>query len=268
VRRLVTLLLILLTSYPLLSQTESDSLIDAFQHEKNDSLRIDAVLNLYDLLANDHPDSIFTYIQEALTLAKKENLDQLTIKLMLKKGQIYDRMNNSVEAQKTYLNTKKLIDSVRTSLPDSIYYDDFAYATNNLALVYFRTGKLEDARRYFLEIIQYLEEATKNGSSSRFKRLFTITYNNLGGTYLQAFDYDPAETYYLKALSYLEPDNKLSMSSILNNLGIIEKDRGNYELSMDYLRRAIALRRETQNMEGVIQSLNNLGHLLWRMVKV
>lgn len=261
------ILLFLLFAMNVNGQSESDSLLHEFATQESDSLRVDAAIRLYSPMIGLSPDSVYLILEEALSLARKNHLDEQLVNLEILKGQVFGRLNNFVEEHKSYLRAEKLLDSLKHTMPDSTYLKHKISITNDIAIVFYRTGKLEEAREIYGQIIKLIEETPEEWRPQNTQQYYVITYNNLGSTYLQEEDYDHAEIYYLKAMSYLDKDDKVRLASILNNLGIIEKDRGNYEQSLDYLNRSIQLRRDLKFLEGEVQTLNNLGDLLWKMGK-
>jgi tetratricopeptide (TPR) repeat protein len=216
-------------------------------------------------MVEKYPDSLYQIIEDAHALAKKEGHDEQALRLLTLKGQVFDRLNDFVTAQQLFLQAERTLDSIRSSMPDSSYLKHKINLVNDIATLFFRTNKLEDALRYYKQIIDILESTGESELPSNTKYFYMIGYNNIGSVYLQKSEYDPAETYYLKAMSYLDENDKRGLSSILNNLGIIEKDRGNYQHALDYLTRSIRLRRELGNIAGEVQTLNNLGDLFWKM---
>ena len=251
----------------IMGQSLTDSLIHSFRTNPDESLRIEAAIKLYDPLIGKYADSLYIILEDAILLAEKNNYHERRVKLEILKGQVFDQLNDYVNAQKTFLQAEKMLGNIRSSIPDSAYFKLKVSISNGIAIVFFRTGKLEDARKYYLQIVSFLEGATEKELPHNARQYFAIAYNNLGSVFLQSGDYDRAETYYLKAMTYIGEEDHKGLSSILNNLGIIEKDRGNYEKSLDYLYRSIRLRRELEYVDGEVQTLNNIGDLLWKMAE-
>jgi serine phosphatase RsbU (regulator of sigma subunit) len=74
---------------------------------------------------------------------------------------------------------------------------------------------------------------------------------------------DEAEILLLKSLDVFEKLEVSSGSSRVNNdLGELYKKKGDKELSMKYLRRAVEIRRETEHWQGLATSLIELGDLM------
>lgn len=264
-RQLISISVIFLFTLDIAGQTQTDSLVHAFHTQKNDSLRIDAATRLFSPLVNQYPDSLYLIIQEANVLAEKNAYHERSVKLLTLQGQVFERLNDYLQAQKAYILAEKLLDSIKSTIPDTTFIKHKLSLNNNMAIIYFRTEKMEDAKNSYREMIRFIDGSEDSILFSGMKDFYMMANQNLGSVYLQVFDYDQAEIYYLKAMSSLNPDDKKGMASIMNNLGIIEKDRGHFERSLDYLSRALQIRRETGSLEGTIQSLNNLGNLFMMM---
>lgn len=263
--RLIHLVLIYIIALETMAQSDTDSLIHALKTNTNDSLRVEAAIGLYDLMINQYPDSLFIILQDAYTLACDKGFQKNSIRLLIRKGQVYGRLNNYLEAQKVFILARSKLDSIRAFLPDTSYQKLMLSLGNNMAIIFFKTGKLEDAKKKYQEILIVLDSLLLDSPMDWVRSLYMTMNMNLGSVYLQALDYEQAEHYYLKAMANLSPDNKTARSSLLNNLGIIEKDRGNYEKSYDYLFRAMEIRKQSGDTEGIIQTLNNIGNLLFKM---
>lgn len=260
-REFLIIFFLIIISSNLWGQSQSDSLINAFYAMQNDSLRVDAAIRLYDHLVDRHPDSLYSILEHAIMLADQAGFQERKVKLLTQKGTLMDRLSNYLEAQKNFIAARNLLDSIRSALPDTTYFKHRLSISNSIAIIYMHTNKLGDAKSVYEEMLQYLDEDRGISAFPKIRDYYMVTNQNLGSVYLLLYDYDQAETYFLKAISYLDPEDKKGLASILNNLGIIEKDRSYYEKSYDYLSRAARLRRETGNPEGLVQALNNLGHL-------
>jgi tetratricopeptide (TPR) repeat protein/DNA-binding CsgD family transcriptional regulator len=262
--RMIHILILVFAISMTYAQSVTDSLIHSFHSNMNDSLRVNAAILLYDHMVEKHPDSLYLIIEDAIKLAKQNDYDEKGLRLFILKGQVFDRLNDFVKAQQVYLHAEKVLDSIRETIADSSYIKHKISITNAIATIFFRTNKLDDARKYYEQVIDILQHARESELPFRTGTYYMITYNNIGSVYLQKGEYDPAETFYLKAMSYLAENDKKGMSTILNNLGIIEKDRGNYQQALDYLNRSLSLRREEGYLAGEVQALNNIGDLLWK----
>lgn len=242
-------------------QSRIDSLMHSYNTSLDDSLKIKAVLQLCPLMIDQQPDSLYSLLEAAITMADKDGLYEKKVRLLVQKGVLLDRLSNYLEVQKTLFSAKRLLDSIRPDIPEITYARQHITILNNLAIVYFHTGKLDDARETYIELIGYLDGMSDNIGLPDKREYYTASYLNLGSAYLAMNDYDQAETYFLKAMTYIDPDDNIGMATTLNNLGIIEKDRHNYVNSYDYLSRAVRLNWESGNMEGLLQAMNNLGNL-------
>jgi len=75
-------------------------------------------------------------------------------------------------------------------------------------------------------------------------------------------DYGVAENYHRQALEIARAlGNLRSIASALNNLGLVATEVGRYEEAEELLRESLAIYRETGNYPGLSASLHNLGRL-------
>jgi len=73
-------------------------------------------------------------------------------------------------------------------------------------------------------------------------------------------DTEKAKNYYEESLALSrEQDNKQRIIECLNDLGIIENNQGNYEQAKKFCEESLALRREAGDKIGISRSLNNFG---------
>lgn len=92
-----------------------------------------------------------------------------------------------------------------------------------------------------------------------------ITYNNIGQTHVLASrNYAEALVNYEKALKIYEnatfTSNHLGMISLLTNIGFLHRCAKNYELVMDYYKRALQFQLEwTENSPTIATIYNNVG---------
>lgn len=89
-----------------------------------------------------------------------------------------------------------------------------------------------------------------------------IAYRYLGDISFLEKDVSAAESYYRKSIGPL--DNQIVLDNLgasMNALGLLEKQKGNIELSMEYFRRRLALASGWGNPEGEAVGFYNLGRV-------
>lgn len=88
-----------------------------------------------------------------------------------------------------------------------------------------------------------------------------ISLRNIGRSYLH-FDLDSAERYYQESLQWLH-NNRYMRASVLNDLGILYKQRGENELSLQYIRHSLEV--SGYGIRYIHTRYLNIGELYLRM---
>jgi tetratricopeptide (TPR) repeat protein len=131
---------------------------------------------------------------------------------------------------------------------------------SNIGVLFYSTEKFDDALAYFEQGRIYLNEISKVLESGRFQNEYFRFNLNTGAVYTKIKEYDKAELYFTKALQYLDEDDLRSYGTLLNNLSIIAREKGDIERAFDLNRQAIEVWQRANIMRGLAQSYNNLGN--------
>ena len=137
-------------------------------------------------------------------------------------------------------------DSSRLNALDKLAWDVYLYSQPDSAFYY--------GEKYFIYaqskgLIQKMASARTTQGASYYLR----------GNYVQATDL------YLRALTLYEDigeknnRSELGVASVLNNLGIIHKEQGNFDKALEYFSRSLAIKKEKNNSIGVAITLENMG---------
>ncbi|WP_178989396.1 tetratricopeptide repeat-containing sensor histidine kinase [Winogradskyella schleiferi] len=106
----------------------------------------------------------------------------------------------------------------------------------------------------------YFEKALKMSRKHGFKKIETMCINNLGMFNWNRGNYNIALDYFFQALKINEDlESERASASSLNNIGLIYQEMNLNEKALDYHKKALVV-REKYNMENEqIASLNNIG---------
>jgi tetratricopeptide (TPR) repeat protein len=84
--------------------------------------------------------------------------------------------------------------------------------------------------------------------------------NNMGIIYRNKGDYEKALTYYEKAASLFEKmSDSAGVANVLNNMGIVCQVQTDYEKALGYYDKSLAIRRQINDQVGISTSLGNIG---------
>jgi len=241
------------------SVLDHDSLLNIIEEYEDDSLKIRAYIDFAEDIRKDHPDSAFIFLETAEELASKINSDYFLSVIHNQEGLIFDQMNEYADALEQYFQAKKEIESVPDYKNDSASRIIYVQIMNQLGVLYFKMNKLDDALDYLKSLTSFMRDNGMETHNQSYKKTYLRTHINIGAINIRMKNYDEAEINYTKALTFLEDDDLASYAVILNNLGIIAKEQGNYQKAFDQHKRALQIREEKEDLYGMCQSHNNLG---------
>jgi serine phosphatase RsbU (regulator of sigma subunit) len=136
---------------------------------------------------------------------------------------------------------------------------------NVTALTYYVKGDYETALKYYYKCISICEEMSASKTvyiSNQGKAAYAKILNNIGNIYLDKGNYPKAISYYLSSLKTVESLNdKEGLASALSNVGMIYGMQGNYEKSLEYLHRGLKVVTELGDLQGKANDLNNIGNI-------
>jgi AraC-like DNA-binding protein len=136
----------------------------------------------------------------------------------------------------------------------SMKHDDFEQqkriieAYNRSAAIYFYLCDYRTAYDYYINALLLCEKIN-------YGSFILKLYNNLGNIYNFFKAYDAAKDYYLKALHICQ--DSFALASILNNLGVTEKNIGNIDSAFYFFDEALQISRDI-NVEELSFIYNNI----------
>jgi len=228
------------------SQSNEDSLRLKLENSKNDSSKINLLLEAGERQLKTHPDTAYVYFKHALDLSKQLNNKRLEAKSSMLIGNYLNKKELFKESVEHYLNAieiNKLINN-QQGLADcySNIGSSFAYLNSiDKGLEY-----------YFKALAIYVRINDISGEA--------IIYNILGDLHYVQKNYEKAEDYYTKAIRiFLILNDKLNILYSYINLGNVISDKGDIEDGMKYYFKSIKLGNELRDYEGIAISYTNIG---------
>jgi len=231
------------------------------------------------------------YATSALQGAKKESDDTVAIQAYIEQGKIKCLQGNNTEGYQLFSKALYYSDSVKyfrgkaESLQriGEVYYN---WGDYNLSLQYFSKVRLLAKQHNFNELhAEALNYTGKyyhtigdfNKSVAFYNKALEIDKNihsdqttfyllGLGKTYLNDCNIHMALKCYLDAnKESLFLNDKMAKADAYNHLGSIYLALNQEEKSLEYHRKAIELRSELKNSEGLAKSFNNIGETFFYM---
>ncbi len=135
--------------------------------------------------------------------------------------------------------------------------DDYLGALGSMAIIYQGLARYDKAEEIILALRKY-HSSLPNPS----KQTLQVLENNLGELYRHMGDYEKAEIYLVNAVAMAGEGSEEAASS-LNNLGLVQKARGNYSGAEQSYKKAISIyiNKGKTNFPEYTNPINNLGEV-------
>lgn len=286
-KNLSTIIFLVILSGSLWGQSNTvDSLTAVLQTLKDDTTKVNTLLELSDQIFRSEPDKAILYSKEAAALAEKLNFS---------KGRAYALKSiglvNYVKG-----DYRETLNYWEQSLAEFQSADDLLGVSNllsNLGAVYFNQGDDPKALEYYLQSLRASEElgnrlriATAltnigavylnypvNNDKARqyFFRAMSISESigdsaaigtsmvNLGETYLDSEKLDSALYFFRQAQTVYE-GSWANAAYILNNIAHVHTIRNDFRKALEVHEQALAEARKVDAGLEITQSMNGIGH--------
>jgi signal transduction histidine kinase len=187
------------------------------------------------------------YIEKALALYKLLKDIDKTAQMYFDFGNIYFRLSEFRLA----IEYRKKSFEIRKSLTDT---NAIISGAQNVAIMHWRLGEFAQAETLY-NYSAYLAMIKKDTA------MLISAYNSLGTTKYSTGQYERALFYYEKAM-LLTNKNYDKVSLIINNIGLIYKDFGEYDKALELFLEARESARKFKYTYGLGYSFNNIGEIL------
>jgi tetratricopeptide (TPR) repeat protein len=192
------------------STNKQDSLMRRINTEKNDSIKIDAYLELGYLLEQSNPDSslkIYDLVLQGTEKFSESTKNYFWSRSYNSKGIVLTNMGKYDEAFNCL--SKAIISAEKNNDKQQI-----SDAYNNRAFIFFYKADYEKAVKEFIVSLKYKEEIGDKAGIAKIN-------NNLGSIYGSRKEYDKSIIHFNKALKVkIEQKDESGMALCYNNIGM------------------------------------------------
>lgn len=256
---MVALAIISTSSLTAVNEQKVDSLLKAEKTAKHDTDKVNCLLMLSKEYRKENPDTALLFGNKAIAISTKNSDEVFLIKLAkayVNVGVVYKNTGNTEMSLNYYNKAIQLESKIGLS-------EDISNAYFNAGNIYLKKKDYANATLYHKKA---LDVRTKIGN----KKLISDSYNSLGVLYKEIGDYAKALSYYLKGIKICEyeklknpknTDNINRLINFYNNTGVLYEEQKKYPVANDYQNKALNLSKQTNNVQGMISALNNLGML-------
>ncbi len=179
-------------------------------------------------------------------------------------GYIHLKLGNFDASLDNYLKELRL----REELNDHKEMDKFL---TNIGKIYYKINK-------FSKALEYYQKALKINQEKGDKIQIAQSLSNLGNVYYEMKDYKKALTFYHKSLEMTDEkqiNTQLSNSEkqsflqgkavLLNNLGLVYKNLGDYKKALDYCKSSIQIKEEIGDVGNLFYPLTSIAEILMKL---
>ena len=231
-----------------------DSLQIVLKNEVIDTLRIQAALNLAVNYAHIHPQKALEYAEISLEWAQKIKNKRLIAKANNEAGIAYFNLGLLEQAA---LHISKFMEYAQ----EHNLSKEMSEALINISAVRLQLKQFEKAEKILLEALKVSLQRVAETNDSIPKFALATIYNNLGVVSKEKGDIKGAENYYLQGIYTIQDihSQHYNLANLYNNLGMIYIISGDYEQALVALEKALDIRVDNNDKQGVAASYRNLG---------
>ncbi|PKP22814.1 MAG: hypothetical protein CVU05_02220 [Bacteroidetes bacterium HGW-Bacteroidetes-21] len=249
-KKIISVLIILsLSSISSFGQNQAaiDSLLNIFTTSKQDTIKIETLLKLSHLYADNNPQKGLQISKKALLLADNSGNKKVIADCYNNIGLYNRRLGNYPEAAEYYqkaLNVYRKIGKIQNE--GNCYL--------NLGVLYGNQGDYQLALDYF-------QKSLKIGETNGDKDNVAFCLNNIGNIHLSLGNNSQALEYYQKALKINEELNiKYAMAICYSNIGAIYGAQKNHTKEIEYYTKSLKIDDELGDKNGLSSDYSNLGN--------
>ncbi|SNR54156.1 tetratricopeptide repeat-containing sensor histidine kinase [Lutibacter flavus] len=227
-------------------QGYKDIELNKLNTSKNDTLKIQVLIDKGDEYYRTYPDTAYTFYKQALDLSKETNSIKNEATCLLRIGNFLNYKEEYKNSLEYYLKSIELYRSIDDDrgVADAYYYigESFSYLSS-----YDKSFEY-----YFKSLDIYKKINEKYGEAD--------VYIQFGNAYYNQNAYEKAEVYFLKAHEiYCDLDSKEGLATSSINMGNVIADQGRIDEGMVYYLKSIELCEELNDFEGIAINYTNIG---------
>ncbi|MFT5822258.1 MAG: tetratricopeptide (TPR) repeat protein [Crocinitomix sp.] len=228
------------------AQNERAELEAVIIQNNKDSTHINALFQLYKLDYLEEPTLAKTYLDQAMTLARKIDFDKGKAEALLLYGNFYYAEGNNELAEEV-LNKGK---GIYEKLNDQAGIAACLHTIGNIATV---QGNYEKALSYYIDAAQIDLAIGDTLSLSKAQ-------HNIGGMHYQQKRYDKALEYWEKSLNLgLAINDSIGIVLSLNAIGVVYTAKKDYEKALEILQSTLIFANECSGPPEIASLYLNIG---------
>lgn len=240
---------IILICCPLVSlgQVDKESLFAIWNDTSaDDSLRINAIHDIYSKNYFKQPDSIFSYAEKAYDFAKQKNLKKEMAFALFTKGITSNNLGKFKKAEEFLLESLAINEEIFDSL-------GIAKSKSGLGNIYLKQSDYIKAISSYRQSLNLLKGLKK-------KKEIGVVQNNIGLVFYDLKDYEKALKYLNNALTtYNEIGDEIGEGNTIINIGSIYRQQKDYNKALEFYNKGLNLKKKNNQSQGFGICYSNIG---------
>ena len=242
-------LLILLSFNLAHTQTFKDSLLFKLNVAKQDTAKVQLLIDAGDKFFYTHIDTAYTYYKQALKLSEQTQSKKFKALSLLNIGYYFEEKKQHRKSLEYYLKSISIYKSINNEQGVANCYNYIGYSFAYL-------NSLENSIKYYSKALNIYK---KLGDSLGIADIY-IAFGNI---HYDQKNYKKAENYYIKSLDiYTALKDKPGLLASYINVGNTKADMGKLEEGLLYYSKSIKLCEELNDKEGLAINYVNIGETL------
>lgn len=223
-----------------------DSLKNELKKQKQDTSRVNTLLNLAWELRKLDSEKGLAYTKEALSISKTIQFLKGEGNAFAKMGDLYFAVGKYAVAETHY--NKAL--EIKSKIGED---KEVASCLKNIGDVNLNLGNYGNAIETYFKAISVYESIGEKKA---------MPYNNIAACYFYLTNYPQALNYYFKALEIAEEfKEKKQQINPLIGIGNVYRAKGENKQALKYYKQVLEISEESNNQIGVFKSLTNIGNI-------
>ena len=232
-------------------QQQLDSLNQAFNEAKEDSIKAHILLNMLGYFCWNNPDSALILVEKAVEFADKSSSGFGRCD-----GYMWFAFIHKIKG-----NYNQALTLNKKALP----FCEEINAHNALSTLFNNLGEIYETLGDFDLAVIYLDKALALNEKYALETVGAI-YGNLGNVYLARGEATKALEFYQKSVDYFETENdKRSIATSIGMIGGVYDNIGDLTKAVEYNDRALKMFEEINDKDGTATCLATLGNILERI---
>ncbi|NOZ46705.1 MAG: tetratricopeptide repeat protein [Chlorobi bacterium] len=229
--------------------SKSDSLFNKFEKERNDTSKINILLELsYSLYKQGLLDSANSFLDKGIELSKKIDNSQKLVLCLDNKGKLLRMQGKFEKSLDTHFKALKIAEQLNLK-------KNLVQIYNNIGISYRRLSKDNMALKYHLRALKLAE------GLNDMQNLATA-YNSIGIIYTYQNNYREALSYFYLSLELAKKQNNMvGMAINLNSIAWVYELQKEYNSAIEFYNKSLAINIQLNNKKGIAISYTDLGNV-------